>query len=102
MRTEVRPGYAFISKCPFKLAQSVNTAVITAPTTQNRIDLVQAHLGDWSINVKQGTEAASPTAPSADDDCIALAQLHLRPGMSSIKDTDDSTNGYITDVRNLL
>jgi hypothetical protein len=67
-----------------------------------RIDLVQARLNTWGISVKTGTEAASPTPPSADADCIALGRLYLRPGMTSIKDTDDSVNGYIIDVRAFL
>jgi hypothetical protein len=63
---------------------------------------VQARLNTWGISVKTGTEAASPTPPSADADCIALGRLYLRPGMTSIKDTDDSVNGYIIDVRAFL
>lgn len=102
LRVEARPGYAFISNMPFKLAQTTETPTITAPASQDRIDLVQASLVDWSISVKTGAEAATPSAPTPDTDCIPLAELFLRPGMSSIKDTDDATNGYITDTRNLL
>jgi hypothetical protein len=38
----------------------------------------------------------------ADADAIPLARLYLRPGMTSLKDTDDSTNGYIIDAREFL
>ena len=102
MSVEVQPGYALIGQYPFKLADATETTDVTPPTTDDRIDLVQADLATWNVTVKTGTEAATPTAPSPDADCLALAQLYLRPGMSSIKNADDSTNGYIVDARVFL
>jgi len=102
MSVEVQPGYAFISKFPYKLATTTETPDITVPTTNPRIDLVQARLDTWGVGIKAGVEAASPEAPTADSDCIALAQLYLRPGMTCIKDTDDSVNGYVTDARTFV
>lgn len=102
LRVEVRPGYAYISRLPFKLAQATQTVPVTPPVALPRIDLVQARLVDWDIAVKTGVEAASPTAPAPDADCIALATLYLRPGMDAIKAANDGVNGYITDVRHLL
>jgi hypothetical protein len=99
---EVKPGYAFVARMPYKLAAATQTPSITAPTSQPRIDLVQARLDTWDISVKTGTEAASPTAPSPDTNCIALARLHCRVGMTSIKSTDDSVNGYIVDARTFV
>ena len=49
-----------------------------------------------------GTEAASPEPPDPEEDCVALAQLYLRVGMSSIKNADDAVNGYIIDARTFL
>ena len=98
----VAPGYAFINSSLFKLAVSTETVDVTAPTTNDRIDLVQASLETWTVNILKGTEAATPSAPSAETDCIALAQLYLRPAMASIKNADDSTNGYIIDARTFL
>lgn len=98
----VQPGYAFISRLPYKLATAKQTAPVVPPVTQNRIDLVQARLDTWDINVKPGTEAATPVAPTPDADCIALAQLFLRPGMTAIKNTSDGANGYIIDVRQFV
>jgi len=102
LHVEVGAGYAFISKYPYRLTSAMDTPAVTPPTTHPRIDLVQARLTTWDISVKTGTESASPTAPSPDADCLALAQLYLRPGMTCIKDSDDSTNGYIIDVRAYL
>jgi hypothetical protein len=102
MSVKVKPGYAFVSKFPYKLAAIAETADVTAPVVHPRIDLVQARLDSWGVSIKTGTESATPTPPNVDTDAIALARLYLRPGMTSIKDTDDSVNGYIIDVRTFL
>ena len=102
MSVEVQPGYAFISKLPYKLAEALETTEVAAPATHPRIDLVQARLATWDVSVVEGVESATPAAPDPDADCIALAELYLRPGMTCIKNMDDSTNGYIIDVRNYL
>lgn len=102
MSVEIAPGYAFISGYPYHSAATVETVNVTAPTVNPRIDIVQARLDNWDTSVITGTEAASPVAPSPDADCIALAELYLRPGMTSIKDSDDATNGYIIDARQFI
>jgi len=99
MSVEVAPGYAFISGFPYHLALLAETIEVTAPTTDPRIDLVQARLDNWDVSVVSGVEAVSPVAPSPDTDSVALGELYLRPGMSSIKDADDATNGFIIDAR---
>ncbi len=102
LSVEVKPGYAFVSNLPYKLASATETVDVTAPVSNPRIDLIQVRLETWDVSIITGTEAASPVAPSAEADCLAVAQLYLRPGMSSIKNADDSTNGYIIDVRSFL
>jgi len=102
MSVQVAAGDASIDGFPYRLLALTDTADVTAPVTHNRIDLVQASLAGWTVTLKTGTEAASPVAPSADADCIALARLCLRPAMTVIKNTDDGTNGYIIDVRPFL
>lgn len=102
LSVEVQPGYAFINKFPFRLTVATDTVDVTIPAEHDRIDLVQASLDAWSVKVKQGVEAATPQVPAADTDCIPLAQLYLRPGMASIKNSDDGVNGYIVDVRAFL
>ena len=98
----VGAGYALISGMPYKQPILAALPAIAAPITNPRIDLVQAKLSDWSVQVKTGAENATPVAPTLDIDTVALAEIYLRPGMSSIKDTDDSVNGYITDMRTFL
>jgi len=102
LSVEVQPGYGLISAAPFKLAEATMTVDVTPPATYDRIDLVQASLETWSVNIKPGAEAASPSAPDPDADCLALAHLYLRPSMTSIKNADDTINGYIIDVRAFL
>lgn len=102
LTVEAHPGYAFIGNMPYKLAAATETPTIAAPGSNPRIDLVQARLVTWDVSVKTGTEAASPTAPTPDADCIPLARIYCRPGMTSIEDTDDSVNGYILDAREFV
>lgn len=99
---QVRPGYALISALPFRLSQTTESGSFVVPSANNRIDLVQACLSNWSIAIKQGTESPTPAAPESDAGCIPLAHVVLRPGMSIIKSVDDAVNGYILDKRNFV
>jgi hypothetical protein len=98
----VRSGRAFISKFIYKLAEDTTAGPVTPPVSNPRIDLVQAELANWIVSVATGEESADPSPPSPSVDCIALAQIYLRVGMTCIKDADDSVNGYIVDVRTFL
>ena len=102
LTVQVKPGYAFIRKLPYKLALNTDAPDPAVPSVHPRIDLVQASLETWGVSIKQGSEAAIPVAPTPDVDCIALARIYARPGMTSIKNTDDATNGYLVDARTFL
>lgn len=102
MSVLVQPGWAFIDSAPYKLAAALSTPELAAPAVEPRIDLVQAVLDTWGIQVKQGQEAANPSAPSPDTGCLALGEIYLRPGMTSVLDADDGVNGYLTDARTFL
>lgn len=102
LTVEARPGYAFINRHVYKLAATKETIDIAPPTAHPRVDLVQAHLDTWGVAVKPGAEAASPVAPNPDANCIRLAHLYLRPGMASIKNSDDGVNGHIIDMRGFV
>ena len=99
---KVSAGQAFISKFIYNLADETTAGPVTPPVSNPRIDLVQAELANWFVSIKSGQESTSPSPPSASADCIPLAQLYLRVGMTSIKDADDGQNGYIIDVRTFL
>ena len=98
----VQPGYAFISKLPYRLASPAQTAPVVPPEEYGRIDLVQARLDSWDVSVRTGAEDPVPVAPLPNADCLAIAELHLRPGMTVVKDADDGVNGYIVDVRSYV
>ena len=98
----VMPGLAFISKNIYALDEIYRTTDITPPSALPRIDVVQARLSDWGISVVRGEEAEAPVPPDTERDCIALAKLHLRPGMASIRTADNGTDGWIEDARAFL
>lgn len=102
MSVDVSTGYAFISSMPYRAAAVTELTVAVAPVTQPRVDLVEARLVGWQPAIKQGVESAAPQTPETDADCIALAELYLRPGMTCVKSTDDGINGYIIDMRSFL
>ena len=82
---------------------AATTATITTANSSNpRIDLVcitvndaaySGSLNSVAINVVAGTPAGSPTVPSTPTNSIALAQVAVAAGATSI------TSGNITDVR---
>ena len=67
----------------------------TANTTKNRIDLLVLETGGSTLQIRRGTEAASPAAPTPTTGDIVLANVYCKIGMASVKDVNDSTNGYI-------
>ena len=104
MTVQVGTGMGFVSNRPVELTTAVDTSAITAPVTNPRIDIVQISqytddVQTSGVTTKGGAEAGSPSAPSVDSGCLKLAEIYCRVGMTSIKDTDDASNGYITDSR---
>ena len=102
MTIKIRPFAGFVANVPFRVPDELVTAALTAPSTNPRIDAVVARALpglEGEFDILEGTEASSPTAPSPAEDEILLAWIHHRVGETSIKDADDSTNGYIEDKR---
>lgn len=72
------------------------TSTLSAPSTNPRYDLVYiVPSGSGSLGVVTGSENASPVIPAVPDEAIPVAVLYMRVGMTSIKNVDDSSNGYI-------
>jgi len=69
------------------------TGIITAPTTNPRIDRVVVDASTGVVSVITGTEAASPTPPAIPVGKLPVAQVLLSVGQSQI------TNADITDER---
>ena len=81
---------------------AATATITTADATNPRIDLVcitvndaaySGSLNSVAINVVKGTAAGSPTVPSTPTNSIALAQVAVAAGATSI------SSGNITDVR---
>ncbi len=70
-----------------------NTATITAPVTNPRIDRVIIDASTGAVSVITGAEAASPTAPSITAGKLPVAQIALTTSTTAI------TNSMITDER---
>ncbi len=98
MTVSVSVGDALVTGILCGLLTAHTTAAIVAPSADPRKDIVQISAAGV-VTVKAGTENASPTAPTVDSGNLKLAELYLRVGATSIKNTDDSSNGYITDSR---
>lgn len=100
LQVDVATAVAFIALRVVRKTAVVTMAAIVPPTGGSagdlrRIDLVQLTRGSSGFNIKTGVEDAAPVAPTLDANSIEAAQLHLRKGMASIKNTDDATNGFI-------
>ncbi len=97
MRVKVLPGVAMIAGEVFRLASAWTSGTITAPSSNNRIDLVQAKSGAGGLydapSIKTGAESAAPSAPAADSGAIPLGEILLTPSHSTIEEGD------ITDAR---
>ena len=76
------------------------SATLTAPSANPRIDIVLIDINN-SLYVLSGVEAATPVAPKTPTNYLLLAEIYHRVAETSIKNADDTTNGYITDKRSL-
>ena len=98
LKVQVGLGYAWLGDRLLKNEDDpYQTPQFVAPTTHPRIDLIEANSSGFTV--KTGAEGAVPVQPETDSGYLLLATVYLRPGMTSIKDTDDGVNGYITDMR---
>lgn len=93
---QVSPGAGIVSGQPVQILTATNTAAFIAPVGNFRIDIVQIGQ-DCTVSIKQGTLGGA--APAVDALNMKLCEVYLRAGNAVIKNTDDSTNGYITDKR---
>ena len=95
----VGTGSYIISEVPRKNLSERIVGPFAAPSGDTRIDLIQwtLHIGP---NIVAGSEGGA--APSAEADSIPLATVTCPVGMSTVKNTSDGTNAYITDARSFL
>lgn len=103
MSFEISAGFAVLDDVWYENASTYTSAALTAPVTNPRIDRVEllytvssGIVTARAFNIKTGTEAGSPSAPALSSFAIPIGQIYHRVGETSIKDADDSTNGYIS------
>lgn len=75
------------------------TAVLTAPTTNPRNDLLVIDQTSGALSVVAGTPASSPADPAIPSSKIAVGRVRMRVGMNAT--TDPITNADIDDLRPL-
>ena len=98
---KVSPGQIYFGTTLVEYAGG-NSPSFTAPTTHPRIDILSINNSGALVRTA-GDEGATPTAPDVPVGETPIAQVYNRVGQTSIKDADDSTNGYIQkDLRPFL
>lgn len=101
MTVKVSAGVANITGTIVKYAGG-NSGIFSAPVSNSRIDLLMLNSGG-TLDILQGTPGASPSAPAYPIDKLVLAEIYLKSTSTSIKNTTDGTNGYISkDARPLV
>lgn len=81
-----------------------NSPSFTAPVNVNekRIDILTLD-SSGTLAIVQGTPTTgTPAPPAYPAEKLVLAEIYLRNGMSSVKNTDDAVNGYIFKTRTPL
>jgi hypothetical protein len=92
-----------IQVAPFSLAEidkhvnyaGGNSPTFVAPVTNPRIDILVYDIAAVALEVRAGSENASPVAPALESGDIAIAKIYHKVGETLIKNTSDGTNGYI-------
>lgn len=101
LTVRVRPGLAVFGDGLVGLFEEETYPPIgafTLPAAHPRIDALGiSSAGEWVVAV--GEESATPVAPDLAEGDLRLADIYLRVGSTSIKDADDSVNGYLIDRR---
>jgi hypothetical protein len=101
MTLYVEPGVVYIGVTRVIFGGG-NSPTFTAPISHPRIDILTID-NTGTLAITQGTEASSPVVPSYPANKAVLCEIYNRVGETSVKDSDDSTNGYIyNDVRPII
>lgn len=104
MNVVVESGWAVIQNTVAGIDSQVTLpvgGVFIVPNTNPRIDLIILR-NSGAMDVITGVESTSPAAPAVPSDSIPIAQVYLRPGSSVINNTDQGSDGYIIDARDLF
>lgn len=97
MTVLVQPGHAWVDGYVVGLLEATTSAVIVAPVSTSRIDVIELLRGAGGlldrVNVVTGVESGSPATPAVSSGGIALASVLTVAATTVITDAD------ITDLR---
>ena len=93
MTLKVNEGVVKFGKTEIRFAGG-DSPSFTAPGSNNRIDLLVIN-SSGTLEIIQGVTAASPSVPAYPATKFVIAEIYLRTGATSIKNIDDTTNGYV-------
>lgn len=94
MKVEISAGIYYLNSVRKTFAGG-DTATITAPSTNDRIDIITLTESN-TLDIIEGTEAASPSEPTVPSENLELASIALTPGQTFIDQND------ITDLRPVI
>ncbi len=92
MTVKVNAGWIYTGAAITEVTAQ-NTGMITAPSTNPRIDRVVVDKTTGTVSVITGSEGASPSAPALTVGKLPVGQIYLTVGMTEI------TNADLTDER---
>jgi len=102
MQVKVLLGAGFLEGVPFRKTADTTIAALVAPTVNPRIDTIGINPETGAVVIYTGAEHASPTAPSVAAGIFKAGEVYLRVGATEIYDTEQSTGGYIQNLRALF
>lgn len=84
-----------------KQVVAANVNLSASPVTNPKIDVICFDENTGGFVRVDGTQAASPVIPDISNSRHPLALVYRRVGETAVLDEDNSTDGYIVDVRGL-
>jgi len=102
----IAPTFAFCRYVPVLTESLLISAAFVPPSVADRVDFVGINVLTQELYVISGEEGdtTTPTPPDPDTTTpplFPICAVYHRPGETCIKNADDSTNGYIIDLRPL-
>lgn len=97
MRVEIDPGLCKIGAEIYGHLDKIITDELIPPTSDPRIDNVEVSEDDNTLQITQGDEAGSPSAPTVSTGFFIIATITHTVAETIIEDADGG-EGYITKV----
>lgn len=99
MRVTLKAGVGFLNAVPVPVPADLTSALLVAPVSDPRIDVLAVDAASGAIVIFGGTEAAAPVAPTVTGDRIPVANIYHLVGETTIVANADGSNGYIANLQ---